>query len=349
MEPDKTVKEQSQGKFESLHKVTPLSKYLALTLFIVLPFLGAWIGYTYTPEKIVTQKIEVIKAVAIEKSQDEIVISKNITSYSPEKESKLSSLIKASYNEEQWSSTTERVKDVLLQINADFINEISFDTFSFQGVEGEVVHYCYTGDIILTRYGSPLCLGSNIIVIEWDGDVEVVVEKETPSQDGLFTLNEIFLNEGKFEKITESSADEATLLLLTDELSCLGIYGEVCFYGYSLSYAVTLPDLQVSKIEDIRLVGYDTNRLTSYIAKWSLAESFYWNQPGSKAVFRTPCPAGCPDAIYEGFDLNEQMATLLLNRTDGYYNGKYGGKPVDDELDWISENDIQLGSTLLSF
>ena len=41
-----------------LNVVTPLSKYLALILFIIMPFVGAWIGYTYAPEKIVeTEKI----------------------------------------------------------------------------------------------------------------------------------------------------------------------------------------------------------------------------------------------------------------------------------------------------
>jgi hypothetical protein len=53
--------EKEQSPF---HTVTPLSKYLAMVLFIILPFLGGWIGYTYAPEKVVetervvTQEIE---------------------------------------------------------------------------------------------------------------------------------------------------------------------------------------------------------------------------------------------------------------------------------------------------
>ncbi len=42
-----------------LHTVTPLSKYLAMALFIALPFLGGWIGYTYAPEKVVEIKVPV--------------------------------------------------------------------------------------------------------------------------------------------------------------------------------------------------------------------------------------------------------------------------------------------------
>ena len=41
------------GRFDSMKRVTPLSKYLAMILFIVVPFIGGWIGYRYAPEKIV--------------------------------------------------------------------------------------------------------------------------------------------------------------------------------------------------------------------------------------------------------------------------------------------------------
>ncbi len=36
---------ESQSVIAPLKKVTPVSKYLAMALFIILPFLGAWIGY----------------------------------------------------------------------------------------------------------------------------------------------------------------------------------------------------------------------------------------------------------------------------------------------------------------
>ena len=42
-----------ESAFSSLHQVTPLSKYLALILFIILPFLGGYIGYVYAPVKII--------------------------------------------------------------------------------------------------------------------------------------------------------------------------------------------------------------------------------------------------------------------------------------------------------
>jgi hypothetical protein len=45
--------EEIQDTRSQLNKVTPLSKYLAMGLFVVLPFLGGWIGYQYAPEKVV--------------------------------------------------------------------------------------------------------------------------------------------------------------------------------------------------------------------------------------------------------------------------------------------------------
>lgn len=50
-------KENSQparlSNFKQLNVVTTLSKYLALALFIALPFLGGWVGYNYSPKKVV--------------------------------------------------------------------------------------------------------------------------------------------------------------------------------------------------------------------------------------------------------------------------------------------------------
>lgn len=57
--------EMAETKPLSLHTVTPLSKYLAMILFIILPFLGGWIGYTHAPEKVVTVERVVEKSVEV--------------------------------------------------------------------------------------------------------------------------------------------------------------------------------------------------------------------------------------------------------------------------------------------
>lgn len=51
MNPENLHAEQTQKN--SVFRVTPLSKYLAMVLFIILPFLGGWIGYSLAPERVV--------------------------------------------------------------------------------------------------------------------------------------------------------------------------------------------------------------------------------------------------------------------------------------------------------
>ena len=55
----------AETKLSPLHTVTPLSKYLAMALFIALPFVGGWIGYAYAPEKVV----EIEKIITVESEQ----------------------------------------------------------------------------------------------------------------------------------------------------------------------------------------------------------------------------------------------------------------------------------------
>lgn len=47
-----------------LFEVTPFSKSLALLIFIILPFLGGWVGYKWAPEKIVYTEVASIQPLA---------------------------------------------------------------------------------------------------------------------------------------------------------------------------------------------------------------------------------------------------------------------------------------------
>ncbi|MFN3692948.1 MAG: hypothetical protein ACK4SL_02485 [Candidatus Paceibacteria bacterium] len=45
-----------------LKKVTPLSKYLVLTLFVLLPLLGGYVGYEFVQNKVMIQNVETVIA-----------------------------------------------------------------------------------------------------------------------------------------------------------------------------------------------------------------------------------------------------------------------------------------------
>jgi len=66
----------------SLHQVTPLSKYLAMMLFVILPFLGGWIGYTYAPEKVVEVERVVTREVPVTGEDiEQSVLPEGVTLY----------------------------------------------------------------------------------------------------------------------------------------------------------------------------------------------------------------------------------------------------------------------------
>jgi len=60
---------------EQFTKVTSLSKALAAILFIVLPFVGLYIGYTFAPEKVVEVEKVVVQEVEVEKAVTEQVVA----------------------------------------------------------------------------------------------------------------------------------------------------------------------------------------------------------------------------------------------------------------------------------
>jgi hypothetical protein len=77
---------EAQNVIEPLTKVTPLSKYLAMALFIILPFVGGYIGYMYAPEKVVevVKEVEVGGIVEVPQStQSEIVTYSLRANYKP--------------------------------------------------------------------------------------------------------------------------------------------------------------------------------------------------------------------------------------------------------------------------
>lgn len=51
---------QTPQKFESLRTVTPVSKYLAMALFIILPFIGGLVGYVNAPETVPPQPERIV-------------------------------------------------------------------------------------------------------------------------------------------------------------------------------------------------------------------------------------------------------------------------------------------------
>jgi hypothetical protein len=89
MDTNEDITQEVENTLSPLHKATPLSKYLVMIVFVLLPFIGGWIGYTYAPEKVVEVERIILKEVEMVEdlnSQDKIEDSSGsiaITSESP--------------------------------------------------------------------------------------------------------------------------------------------------------------------------------------------------------------------------------------------------------------------------
>lgn len=74
MEHEQIQNIEQESTFQKLNKVTPFSKYFAMVLFIIMPFIGAYVGYRYAPEKVA----EPVKIAGVDRSiEEEDVIQTN--------------------------------------------------------------------------------------------------------------------------------------------------------------------------------------------------------------------------------------------------------------------------------
>lgn len=71
--------------------VTPFSKHLAMTLFVIMPFIGGWVGYMFAPEKIVEvekivetkKEVETVQPLSYSKEQISGACSQDVNNLEP--------------------------------------------------------------------------------------------------------------------------------------------------------------------------------------------------------------------------------------------------------------------------
>ncbi len=137
-----------------LTKVTTLSKYLAMVLFIVMPFIGGYIGYVYAPEKIIETERIVYREVPVvtQTTSDRIVHE----SFFEIKDGKLVNFFNPS--------------EVVFTFSSDLLNQLNLGTLEEENLKNSsavakgnsfVEHYIVVNDI--DRYGT--CKFSNKIYL----------------------------------------------------------------------------------------------------------------------------------------------------------------------------------------
>lgn len=115
MEPQNNDQVTIEDSKNALHKVTPLSKYLAMIIFIASPFIGGWIGYQYAPEKVVEVErvVEISSDSAIGELEENVSIRKgnSETDYSADDYKKYEYYMQQTGLEYDIATNTIRVRD----------------------------------------------------------------------------------------------------------------------------------------------------------------------------------------------------------------------------------------------
>ena len=149
-----------------LHQITPLSKYLAMALFIILPFLGAYIGYVNAPETVVEE------VVVLESSGEEIesVVVKNDDSLELKKYT-----IRSYKNSEAWEVW-------LLEANEQ--NKYEKTLKLTDGYVGKIV--ARDGNLYIAN-------GEFLVVVELSSLKKEVYETQDYVEDLMFTKNGVYV------------------------------------------------------------------------------------------------------------------------------------------------------------
>jgi hypothetical protein len=152
-------------KFEtrqnSFTKVTPLSKNLALVLFVTLPFVGFWLGYKYAPEKVIEVEEVAVEDISYSSSSQSVSGQSRVETYKGEIIASSSSASQAVYIEEYMCDSVESyeqscyrlmrknedsqqqvvIKDLSLLYQTQFNTKSKFDNYIFKDANSNTIFF----------------------------------------------------------------------------------------------------------------------------------------------------------------------------------------------------------------
>ena len=290
---EEAVIEVSEDRLAPLKKVTPLSRYLSLALFVVLPFLGGWIGYTYAPEKVV----EVERKVEITTTEE---ISDAVPIYQDVLRSYVARKVADAY-EEHIIYNGDVVKE-----SAEYSPDESFMLFSFKSC----------GDRGCDSPGGPMVYDfshKNSYLMQFIGDDNAPYNKD--ASDGLMVMPQIsygtvqgWNSEGKIlykviykgEEFTYQSVDETKPWIL-------GLRNSVTNSKFPAS------ELVISEAQGTRQAGLDPFSEVFFFDGSSLQLVYKANQNCSSLNFEEVSEG--TGVKYEAIDQIVSSPSAILSKT----------------------------------
>jgi hypothetical protein len=183
MEPEHSPLEQEvspEPKSSVWNTVTPLSKYLAMALFIALPFVAGYIGYTLAPEKIIEVPVEVERIVVEEKMVENTVL---------ESDRRRRIFFKADIPE-NWKVYSVPAGEVEASVG-----EVNYLPMS----------EAFPVDHRTLRIQEGVMDGQGILIDKENKPAEEIISERTNEQQVKYTVDEVVLNDQEVVKITSET------------------------------------------------------------------------------------------------------------------------------------------------
>ncbi len=287
-----------------LNKVTLVSKILAAVVFIVLPFVGFWLGQMYAPSSAVPVALPVSEKV--EGSTISVDAVKERDGTFPTRKEFESSLQKPEEFAWAWPKIAEK-------------------EFVYQGEKGRITQHCYAENILYTNGKSEVCLGKGAIVLTWKGKSTIVDFFSTPTLAEVFFVHNVGFNEGHFSAVAESDKPNASLVIIKDHAQCITADG-MCLSNFTPAYKIDMSSLASTRLSMGGYFLYSTQLLS-------------WNAEGTRAVMISPCPAGCGENEVLGLDFVADKHTVFTKR-----DGVSGMIPGADgeEISWVDADTVRI-------
>lgn len=273
------------NSFENLYHVTPFSKYLAMSLFVLLPFIGGWIGFELAHQDQVNQEVSLYEEVPNQGYKGTELNSPDRESYGAryaggniDSTSTVHAEVDQSRPRAKLSSGAN-VPDTLM-IGGEHLFVLSEHGFSWQGNPGRVLHVCgnqnwQASGYPRTTYPSGItrdgknCIHKNKLYIDFEGEYQLIDEQLVEKITDLRELHSIQFTQDRFDKQYSTTSQNVTDLLMLNfkHEPCEVAFSELCHRRHELTHLVSLSNMAVTKYETPFLYGI------AYVGG-----HFIWNQ-----------------------------------------------------------------------
>lgn len=379
METEQAPSEQAVGRFANLHKVTPLSKYLAMGLFVILPFVGGWVGYQFALQKQsnvepdpASRSIQMPKerSAQFENREQSSVREQNEENQTDEADRSYGNIIDGLVVPERFSSypivfypyPLERFGPGKLVIEARWPESIDINGnrlpllaehhFTWQDKKGRVLHVCdnanepnirgYTYLHSLSKDGQ-YCISLSKIYINMGDDYYLIDESQVNYISDLRQLREIQFAKNTFPERLPL-VDTATSSDDNNDLLMLHFIHDRCDVAFSENCFGMNELTHLVSLADMRVTKYDPP--LRYLGAF-VGGQFIWNKPRTAFVLtQGDLGAGFGFSVFRAGEI--QPVHENVSGGTSSHDMEPSLQQILLNISWIDDNTVRIGDDIWS-